>query len=218
MKPPSDDQDLIRWLDGEMNETERGAFDARLKGDPILKKEAEALRALSLGIRTHLPAEMAVPHPDFFNSQIQVRIAQMEIDEKRAAVSGASPLTGLLNWLRRPWLVAVGAAAVAVLGFLWMQPLPEMQSESFILSSYAPDARVSARTFHDDAADATVLMLDGLDAVPAEKKISGISVQRSVTEPEFAATTLYGTEGIPLLVIWRDAAGNPSIRAQTPRG
>ena len=67
MKPPSEDHDLIRWLDGEMTDSEIAAFEARLKDDPLLSKEADELRALSTGIREHLPAEMRVPHADFFN-------------------------------------------------------------------------------------------------------------------------------------------------------
>jgi anti-sigma factor RsiW len=88
MKPPSEDHDLIRWLDGEMNDAERASFEARLKSDPMLAKEAEELRALSAGIQAHLPAEMKVPHADFFNSQIQVRIAQMDLDESRQKQAG----------------------------------------------------------------------------------------------------------------------------------
>jgi hypothetical protein len=46
----------------------------------MLAKEAQELRALSDRHSPHLPAEMNVPHADFFNSQIQVRIAQMEAE------------------------------------------------------------------------------------------------------------------------------------------
>ena len=92
---------------------------------------------------------------------------------------------------------------------------PNVPSESLILSSYTPNAHVQAHTFHDKAADATVLMLDGLDAVPAEKKVSGINVLRSEMEPALASTTLYDAQGALVLMISRDAVGNPMI---SPRG
>ena len=217
MKPPSEEHDLIRWLDGEMNETERAAFEARIKANPALAQEAEEMRALSAGIRAHLPAEMSVPHADFFNSQIQVRIGQMEIDEARRGEAVAPVLGSLLSWLRQSWLTAAGAVAVAVLAFLSLRPSSD-SAHSLILSSYTPGAGVQAVTFHDNNADATVLMLDGLEEVPADRKISGVSISRSETRPEIASTTLFDAAGSPLLVIFRDATGNPQFWASKPRG
>jgi hypothetical protein len=219
MKPPSEDHDLIRWIDGEMNDAERATFEARLKSDPMLAKEAEELRALSAGIQAHLPAEMKIPHADFFNSQIQVRIAQMDLDESRQKQAGNTSLADLfLSWIRQPWFATAGAVALAVLGFVWMRPHTQDTSHSLILSSYTPGLGVEASTYHDNEADATVLMLDGLEEVPSDRKISGISVHRSETEPEVASTTLFDATGSPLLVISRDDAGHPLFLTNTPRG
>jgi hypothetical protein len=214
MKPPSEEHDLIRWIDGEMNETERTTFEERLKLDPVLAKEARQMRELSTNIRAHLPAEMRVPHADYFNTQIEVRITQMALDEARA--KQAAPGWGaMFQWLRQPWFALAGTAALAVLGFFLMNPATGDASESMIISSYTPNTHVQARTYHDSAADATVLMLDGLDAVPAERKVSGINIQRSEVEPQLASTTMFDAHGTPVLMISRDALGNPMT---TPRG
>jgi len=214
MKHPSEEHDLIRWLDGEMNETERTTFEECLKQDPALAKEAQNMRALSTSLRAHLPAEMRVPHADYFNTQIEVRITQMALDDSRA--KQASPgLGAMLQWLRQPWFALAGTAALAVLGFFLMNPATGDASESMILSSYTPNTHVQARTYHDNGAEATVLMLDGLDAVPAERKVSGIHIQRSEVEPELASTTMFDAHGTPVLMISRDALGNPMI---APRG
>lgn len=219
MKQPSEDHDLIRWLDGEMTAAESAAFEERLKQDPVLAKDAQELRALSAGIRAHLPATMEVPHADFFNSQIQVRIAQLESEEARAKAPAPSALRALFQWLRQPWLTAAGAVALAVVSFVMLRPGVEgSASESSILSSYTPNSSVHARTFHDTDADATVLMLDGLDAVPAERKISGVHAVRSEWEPEVASTTLYDAQGGSLLSISSDALGHPMIWSKSPRG
>jgi hypothetical protein len=216
MKLPSEteEHDLIRWLDGETTATERTAFEERLKQDPALAQEARQMRALSASLRTHLPAEMRVPHADYFNTQIEVRITQMALDEARSKQAGVS-FAGLLQWLRQPWFAVAGAAALAVLSFVLLRPATSDASESMILSSYTPNTHVQARTYHDNAADATVLMLDGLDAVPAEKKVSGINIHRSEVEPELASTTMYDEQGAAVLMISRDALGNPLI---SPRG
>jgi len=214
MKPPSEEHDLIRWIDGEMNETERATFEERLKQDPVLAKEARQMRDLSTSLRAHLPAEMRVPHADYFNTQIEVRITQMALDDTRA--KQAAPGWGImLQWLRQPWFAMAGTAALAVLGFFLLSPGTGDASESMILSSYTPNTHVQARTYHDTGAEATVLMLDGLDAVPAERKVSGIHIQRSEVEPELASTTMFDVHGTPVLMISRDALGNPMI---TPRG
>ncbi|MFN0078210.1 MAG: anti-sigma factor family protein [Prosthecobacter sp.] len=218
MKPPSENHDLTRWLDGEINESERASFEERLKHDPALAKEAQELRALSATLRSHLSAEIKMPHADFFNSQIQVRISQMEADEPRSKQSAALDWATLLHWLRQPWFAAAGAVALAVLSFVLFRPASDAPTKSTILSSYTPNTHVRAHTFHDEAADATVLMLDGLDAVPAKKKISGISAQRSEIETEFASTTLYDATGARLLMISRDAVGTPLIWTKAPRG
>lgn len=219
MKPPSEDHDLIRWLDGEMTDSEIAAFEARLKDDPVLAKEANELSALSAGIRDHLPAEMRIPHADFFNSQIQVRIAQMDLDESRQKQTGNISLAdSFISWIRQPWFATAGAVALAVLGFVWMRPHTQDTAHSLILSFYTPGLGVEASTYHDNEADATVLMLDGLEEVPADRKISGISVHRSETELEIAATTLFDAAGSPLLVISRDAVGHPLFLTNTPRG
>ncbi len=207
MKPPSENHDLIRWLDGEMTAAERAAFDAELKADPVLAREAEEMRSLSASLRTHLPADMKVPHADFFNSQIQMRIAQLEMEDARQ--KPVPFIDSLIALFRQPWLAAASVAAVAVAGFFLLGPAGSDSAHSLILSSYAPGRGVETSTYHDVAADATVLMLDGLDEVPADRKISGISVHRSETEPEVAATTLFDAAGSPLLVISRDAAGHP---------
>ncbi len=218
MKTPSENHDLSRWLDSEMDETERASFEEHLKHDPALAKEAQEMRALSATLRSHLPAEMKMPHADFFNSQIQVRISQMEADEARSSQTASPSWTTLLRWLRQPWFAAAGAMALAVLSFVLFRPASVAPTQSTILSSYTPNTHVRAHTFHDAAADATVLMLDGLDAVPEEKKISGISVQSSEMEPEFASTTLYDAAGVRLLMISRDVAGTPMIWTKAPRG
>jgi hypothetical protein len=219
MKPPSEDHDLIRWLDGEMTETEIAAFEARLKDDLLLSKEADELRALSVDIREHLPAEMKVPHADFFSSQIQMRIAQMDLDESRRKESGNHSLSvTLLTWLRQPWFATVGAVALAVLGFVLMRPEKQSSGHSMILSSYTPGLGVEASTYHHFEADATVLMLDGLEDVPSDHKVSGLSVHRSDNQSEVATTTLFDATGSPLLVISRDALGHPLFLTNSPRG
>lgn len=214
MKPPSDEHALTRWIDGEMDENERKKFEERLERDSILAQEAEKLRTLSSSIRAHLPAEMDVPHADFFNSQIEIRIAQMDLEQSRTRPPEIS-WRSIFQWIPSSWIIPVSAVALAVFAGVQLWPSSKTTAESIILSSYTPDTRVQARSFHDAEAEATVLLLDGLDAVPSAKKISGINVHRSEIEPEMASTSLYDAHNARMLMISADAVGRPLI---SPRG
>jgi len=207
MKTQSEENhDLIRWLDDEMTAAERAQFESAMKNDPELAAEAASMRQLSASLREHLPSEMPVPHADFFNSQITLRIAQMAADDEKPQIQA----TSWLDWFRAPWLAATAAAACAVAGFLFMQNSPDI-SHTAILSSYTPNPSVKAQVSYSDAAQATVLTLDGLEAIPADKKIAGFSVHRAEVDQEVATTTLYDQSGGILLVLAKDAKGQPML-------
>ena len=77
-----DEQELHRWLDGELNAAEAAGFESRLREDPALRAEAEAMKLLCADLKAHFPVVKDVPHPDFFNSQIQDRIAELEAADR----------------------------------------------------------------------------------------------------------------------------------------
>lgn len=209
MKTPSDENhDLIRWLDGEMTAAERSAFEKSLQNDPELAAEAESMRRLSESLKAHLPVEMPVPHADFFNSQVQVRIAQLDADEERAR--SRTSASGWLAWLRVPWLAAAATAAFAVAAFLWSHQAAS-GSASTIASTYTPNPAISARVFTSADAQATVLMLDGLEEIPADKKIVGFRVHHAESDTEVATTTLFDENGRVLAVVSKNAKGQPTL-------
>lgn len=216
MKTPTEDHDLLRWLDGEMSAAEKAAFEARLAADPALKAEAELMQRLSADLRAHLPAEMPVPYADFFNSQIQVRLAQDENQQMNA--EGGE---GWFSWLRLPWLAPTLAAAALAMAALmtWQKNIPSTGTASLVNSIYVPNAAVQARSFHSTEAQATVLILDGLDEMPADRKIVGFNITRSEVDDAVAATTLFGTDGKAVAVMAKDARNQPLLlTSSTPRG
>jgi len=214
MKAPSEDHDLIRWLDGEMNASELARFTARLESDPALKAEAEFMQRMSQDVRTSLPAEMPVPFGDFFNSQIQVRIAQEDSSTQRAGARSS-----WLDWFQLPGFATITAVVAAMLIAVAMILQQPPSSDSLVLSTYAPNQTIQVSSFHSSDAHATVLMLDGLEEVPADRKIVGYQIERSEIDQEVAATTLYGERGEVVLVVAKDARNNPRlIAAVNPRG
>jgi anti-sigma-K factor RskA len=210
MKTPSEDHDLIRFLDGEMNDAERASFEARMAADPMLKSEVQMMQRMSADLRTHLPAEMPVPYADFFNSQIQVRIAQEE------PIALPSTRASWLDWLRIPTLMTA-AAAVAIGGFMIAQKqTAPVSGNSVVHSIYVPNPAVQARSYHSEEAQATVLILEGVEAMPADRKIVGFNIQRTETDQEVATTTLFGESGQVVAVMAKDARNQPRLLSATP--
>lgn len=218
MKPIPDDSQIVRWVDGEMNEAERLAFESQLESAPDLRAELDSLRKLGDALRKNIPAERELPYADFFNSQIQVRISREDLDVQRGPrqQSGAG---GWMGWLRMPWLAAAAAAVVVVLGILtWQNQTDDIPDTSSILSSYVPNQDVQAHVVHSEDAGAVVLMLDGLAEIPADRKIVGFHVHRTETDQEIATTTLFSRDGKVLVVLAKDGRNQPQMWDRSPRG
>jgi anti-sigma factor RsiW len=207
MNPNPDEQLLARWLDGEMNADERTAFDARLQSDAALRAEADSLQSLREMLHTGFPRISEVPHADFFNSQIQERINELRREEQ--AAPAATSRTSWA-WILRPWLLGAAAAACALMAVLqW--PSASSASATVVLSTYAPNAGVQANTFHSNEANATVLMLDGLESIPADKKVVGYRVHHSETDQQVAMTTMFSEQGDVVMVLSKDGRNQPRV-------
>lgn len=196
-----------------MSAAERERFDARLAADPALKAEAGMMQRLSADLRTHLPAELPVPYGDFFNSQIQRRLSQEQ--EQPAQVPAAA---GWLGWLRLQWLAPLGLAAVVIAAGLTTlkQGAPAGGSDTYVHSIYVPNTAVHASTYHSMDAKATVLMLDGLEEMPADRKIVGFNITRGEMDEAVAATTLFDAEDNAVAVISKDARSQPVLLTSSP--
>lgn len=201
--------DWMRWLDGEMPATERSAFEELLQKDPDAQAELDAAQHLSQLIKQELPASLTMPHADFFNSQIQVRLAQEDAADQRTSARAAK--ANWLAWLKTPWLVGAAAAAVVAIVFL-KQPQPITSSaDTLVMSTYAPNPNVVVTAFHSDEADATVLVLEGLDELPADRKVVGWNLGNGELDPAFATTTFRGASGQVEVVMTRDAQNQPRL-------
>ena len=210
MKTPSEENhDLIRWLDDEMTTGERRAFEAALKTDPGLAADVESMRQLSERLKEHLPAEISVPHADFFNSQIQVCIAQIQAEKDRECAATAASTTSQFSWLRLSWLSGAAAAVWVIVGLVWTQS--NSSGRSTIVSTYTPNPSVKAQVLENTDAGATVLLLEGLTPIPAEKKVVGFHVHHAESDAEVAMTTLFDENGAVLAVVALNAQGQPQM-------
>ena len=192
MNPTTDEENLVRWLDGEMDAAEQARYEARLEADPVLKAEAMEMKAMTQAVRAHLPQPEDIPHADFFNSQIQREIQALKAEEAKKTTVEPS----VLSWFRLPWLVAGAAALFAVLA---VTQVATHTGSTEVVNVYTPNPAVTVAASSVDGA--TVLMLEGLAEIPANQPVVGFKVHRSETAPAMAMTTLFGEAGEVLLVM-----------------
>lgn len=200
MKTPEPNERLHRFIDEAMNDAERVTFATEVEQNPALADEFAKLKLVSGMIRDHVAVERPVPNADFFNSQIQERIAAEQRATRRTQErrSGAA----WLGWFFKPWALA-GAAAVVALGIFGSRQLsPSLKTE--IVHTYTPDPSVRATSIYNSGADATVITLDGLAVMPDDHEITALRVHHSESDPELAATTFYDAAGNVLLVLNSD--------------
>lgn len=168
------------WMDGALPESEHAAFEAECARRGIAPAQAEADRAAALRLgdllRGHAKAAASrpIPHADFFNAEILHRIeAETPLPASDAAgdTSHASlPLFFPLRRLLWGGLGSLGAAALlfATLVFPTLDrvgPPPEYYAQ--VLKT--ADPAVSAVAMHPKEENVTVLWIEGLNYVPAEK-------------------------------------------------
>jgi len=202
---------ITRWIDGELDGDTREEFDALMADDPEfceqIRSEAEGIGRT---LRSEMSAEVELPYPDFFNSQIQKRIRQQD----NAVVPGhARGSASVLWWLRSPF--TWGAAALFMVLLLTRNDDRVGGNGSYVVSTYAPDPRVSVeRAEYDDDAQATVIMLTGLEPIPDDVEVRG----RDITSYEPAGPRgggrFYTGDTQLVYIMETDIDGAPEILAR----
>ncbi|MGI9243754.1 MAG: hypothetical protein ACR2RV_23355 [Verrucomicrobiales bacterium] len=203
-------QQLTRWIDGELEGEALRAFEAAAANDPLLldaKSEADRLRQL---LQDDMPAR-EIPNPEFFNSQIQRRISE----ESPAPATVAAPAGGgILSWFRSPFTLASAAAVVALGVFALSQGSDRgaatNAAHTSVASTYTPDKQIGASHFYSDEAEATVIMLDGLAALPDSIELKG---QNIVSADQGSPNELYNEESELAFVIIQGADSVPIVRS-----
>jgi len=194
---------ITRWIDGDMDAAERAAFQAEMEKDATLKGEVEMLSGVGDALRETLPAEQEPPFPDFFNSQVAKKIRDGVPAAAGTQREAARP------FLKLPWLVAAAACVVAVFS-VTRSPVHQ---QGRIVGTYVPDPDVRADVRFDAGSGATIIMLEGLEEIPAEREVKPYSVASHGAGGAGEKTVFYAKNapGKPLFVMLGNGRGNPAI-------
>ncbi|MCU0797000.1 MAG: hypothetical protein MUF31_13830 [Akkermansiaceae bacterium] len=182
MNTKPDDEMLALWLEDELDPARTAAVDAWAANEPEWLEHRAAARALKPMLAcAAIPREEEVPHAEFFNARIR-----REIELAAALPAAAAPVVpGRVQ--RRFWLVPATAAAGIALGF-WVgrgvpsgpEPLPPPVADLAPVL-YTPEKGVAAEFVATE--NATVIVLDGVAALPDEWSIPETAVQEPEARP-----------------------------------
>jgi len=174
-----DEATLTLWMDGELEGDALARVEAWAKDHPELLAQRDAVRAMSESIKSHVPVSVEPPYPDFFNQRIM-----RHIEEESAAGGASSKGDGGLSWrgLVGRWAaIPVAAGAMLLCFYLGLQlgDRPVLPARTVAVSPqpliYTPDGDVSAEIFNSEDGQATVIVLDGLEDIPDDFDIVGVS-------------------------------------------
>jgi hypothetical protein len=187
MNTNPDETKLALWLEDELHGTELAEFEEWLAGNPehlAAREEVRRWRALIAAI----PATEEPPYPDFFNSRVMRTI-------RESSVPVAQPQKPRFSW--RTFLMPAAACAGMVLAFLAGSRTRPAKVEFDVAGApkaipvdpilYTPEKGVKAEWFTSSDASATVIVLNGVDAIPDATDFSKTVMLESYREIDSTA-------------------------------
>ena len=175
MNTNPDETKLALWLDDELQGEELAAFEQWVAEHPEHLAAREESRRWRKFMRESVPAAEEPPYGEFFNARVQ-RAIRTPVEE--SAFPAARP-RGLWRSLLMPIAACAGMAFTFLLGARSQRPaVPEIDVAGAPKAIpvepilYTPERGVKAEWHHSSEASATVIVLNGLDAIPDETDFS----------------------------------------------
>ncbi|MCX6876702.1 MAG: hypothetical protein NTW21_23270 [Verrucomicrobia bacterium] len=172
MNTKLDETTLARWLDDELQGAELAAVEVSIQGDEALLTRRRELREWRATIGAVIPAVREPLYPEFFNSRIE------------RAIREQAPTRSWLSWLpsqaaawRAWWMPATALAGMALAfwvgtktgGMTQVPAVPKAVPVPVVVqvpTVYTPERGVAAEWFSSPDAAATVIVLEGVEAIP----------------------------------------------------
>lgn len=189
MNMPPDDAILALWLEDELDGEDFAKVEAWAQSQPDQLAMRESARKWKAMINAGIPATEEPPYPDFFNARIARSISQQKVQQ----APEAKPANSIPFWRKfaLPLAAGVGMAFTFWLG-IHSRSIPVVESiaemtapgemtqladaaENLPATVYTPENGVRAECFDSDAASATVVILEGLAAIPKETDLTRLT-------------------------------------------
>jgi hypothetical protein len=185
---------LTRWLDGELGEPEVRDL---IERDPELVALRQDMERIGVSLREIFPPAEEPPFPELFNKQILRKIEELPANRWQAAWRLFRE--SLADWMNESqWALPASASALLVVGLAVVTAAGSSRiAHSEVVHTYAPHPEHSVSTDFVRRAQATVIVLEGLEAVPDDHRITGFFRSGTETGPDAApaAAVVYSLDG-----------------------
>ncbi len=190
MNTNPDETRLALWLDDELSGQDLTDMDAWAAGNPDQLAARDELRSYRALMRENVPASEEPPYPDFFLTKIRQGIRESETAKQKPEVTAVKRAL-VPFW--RSWLMPAAACAGMVFAFgIGKQsrnpsvPLAIVPNLSPVV--YTPQEGVNAEWFSSNNAGATVIVLQGVSAIPDSTDFSETVYVPTARESDRTAT------------------------------
>ncbi|MBC7980275.1 MAG: hypothetical protein H7Y36_06905 [Armatimonadetes bacterium] len=163
-----DDTRLALWLDDELTGSELAEMDAWAATQPGQLQAREEFRSYRRMMAENIPASEEPPYPDFFLSRVNQGIRDLDSSARELAAT-APVRKSAFFW--KSWFIPTAACAGMIFAFeIGRQSRPANQPLTVVPPLtpvvYTPEEGVDAKWFASKQADATVIVLKGVAAIP----------------------------------------------------
>lgn len=192
MNTNPDETKLALWLDDELKGEELTAFEAWVADKPEHLAAREEIRRFRGMMAAALPSSEEPPYGDFFNG----RVARAIREESEA--TNVVPIPRGFNW--KAWVTPLAACAGMAFAFWGGTKIERPGPPEIDVTGapraipvepivYTPERGVKADWFSSDEVSATVIVLNGVAAIPDEMDFSKTVSSESEREIDSTADT-----------------------------
>lgn len=170
MNTTPDETLLALWVEDELDTTSQSAVEAWAAAQPEWLERRELARRMKGLMQAHLPAVEEPPYAEFFNARVAREILRGDTPAAPVAPTVTAPGKSW-RWFLPATAVAgmalcfwAGTRMVPASGVVENPPTPPALAPAPVL--YTPEKGVKAAYFASEPADAMVIVLDGVAAIP----------------------------------------------------
>ena len=194
MNTNPDETKLAMWLDDELTGSDFAEMEAWAATQPEQLEAREELRKYRETLSANIPASEEPPYPDFFMTRVQQGIRDMQVAETK--LTTPAPKAAVTSFWKS-WLLPVAACAGMVIAFNigrqgGTSNTSVVKKTSPVLSStpvvYTPEEGVDAEWYASGPADATIIVLAGVSAIPDSTDFSQTVYVPTIREADRTAT------------------------------
>lgn len=182
-----DEATLALWLDDELTGDDLAAVEAWALARPEQIAAREEIRLWRTTMSTALPGSEEPPYADFFNQRVLQGIRETTVKPEHVVRKS-------LGW--KSWFAPLTACAGMALAF-WIgtrtRSFPEVDvtgaPKAILIEPvvYTPESGVMAEWFTSTKASATVIVLNGVTAIPDSTDFSATALRPVVSETDHTA-------------------------------